>query len=187
LDMLAAAATSSPDASEVVAHDSDSPAVARPAAAAAAGASHPRGRARAGSSGSGSLHDHDYDTDGTDGGAYVCEGEDPQDSDDQERQSNKNRSTKERVLSNRLAASRSYQRRKEEMVRLEHNHARLQVRGTLAGSNADMWRYKGCLETAQSAAASGIANCLHCLLPSASVLLFCMRLITEAPCGRLHL
>jgi hypothetical protein len=74
------------------------------------------------------VYDHDYETDGTDGGAYVCEGEgDPQDSDDEERQSNKNRSTKERVLSNRLAASRSYQRRKEEMLRLEHNHARLQV------------------------------------------------------------
>jgi hypothetical protein len=173
LDMLAAAATSSPDASEVVAHDSDSPAVARPAAAAAAGASHPRGRARAGSSGSGSLHDHDYDTDGTDGGAYVCEGEDPQDSDDQERQSNKNRSTKERVLSNRLAASRSYQRRKEEMVRLEHNHARLQVRGTLAamltcGVIKAVWR----LRRAQQQVASRTA-CTACFRPLVSCCFVC--------------
>lgn len=134
LDMLAAAA-SSPDIATAVTDEGSAGAVAaNPAAAAAGAVSHPRantGRVRRGSSGSGSVYDHDYtDTEGSDGGgAYVCEQDgEQQDSDDEERQSGKNRSTKERVLSNRLAASRSYQRRKEEMLRLEHNHARLQVR-----------------------------------------------------------
>ena len=72
------------------------------------------------------MHDQDYDTDGVDGGLYEAEA-DPQDSDEERRPQNKHRTTKERVLSNRLAASRSYQRRKEEMVRLEAHHARLQV------------------------------------------------------------
>jgi hypothetical protein len=78
------------------------------------------------------MHDADYDTDGADGEAYVPhdeegEGDGGDSEDDERRTSSKHRTTKERVLSNRLAASRSYQRRKEEMLRLESNHARLQV------------------------------------------------------------
>jgi hypothetical protein len=78
------------------------------------------------------MHDADYDTDGADGEAYVPHdeegnGEGGDSEDDERRTSSTHRTTKERVLSNRLAASRSYQRRKEEMLRLESNHARLQV------------------------------------------------------------
>jgi hypothetical protein len=78
------------------------------------------------------MYGPDYDTDETDGGAYVCEDEGEQQDSDEDgsegrRAQGKHRSTKERVLSNRLAASRSYQRRKEEMLRLEYSHARLQV------------------------------------------------------------
>jgi hypothetical protein len=78
------------------------------------------------------MYGHGYDTDETDGGAYVCEEDGEQQNSDDDgsegrRAQGKHRSTKERVLSNRLAASRSYQRRKEEMLRLEVTHARLQV------------------------------------------------------------
>lgn len=122
-------------AAAVAAATAAAAAAADPAAAAAASSAvHPRGRAsngtgrgRGGSSSGSLMYDADYDTDGVDGGLY--EGEDEgQDSDDERRPQSKHRTTKERVLSNRLAASRSYQRRKEEMLRLEANHAKMQVR-----------------------------------------------------------
>lgn len=134
LDLLAAAA-SSPDLGAAA----DEEASAGLSAAAAAGGRH-RGRgyntgcARLDSGGSGSgnvLHGQEETSDAADGEVYVCEEEegDGQDSDGEEHQSHssKNRANNERVLSNRLAASRSYQRRKEEMLRLEHTNARLQV------------------------------------------------------------
>jgi hypothetical protein len=135
LDLLAAAA-SSPDLG--AAADEEASAGIPAAAAAAGGRQRGRGyntgRGRLGSGGSGNvLHGQEETSDAADGGAYVCEEEegDGQDSDGEEHQSHssKNRANNERVLSNRLAASRSYQRRKEEMLRLEHTHARLQVGG----------------------------------------------------------